>query len=136
MNVSLNPKRFTNDILTNIFCDKVSFMYLCCMDDLKNIKRMPSADIVKALGKRFKEYRVASQMTQVEVSEKSGVSLPTIKRFELGLTYNITMGNFIALLKAIDYADGLEEILPEMPISPYAMAKLEEKKPKRVRHGK
>lgn len=69
-------------------------MYLCCMDDLKNIKRMPSADIVKALGKRFKEYRVASQMTQVEVSEKSGVSLPTIKRFELGLTYNITMGNF------------------------------------------
>lgn len=119
-----------------IICDKVSFMYLCVMDDFKNIKRMPNADIVMALGRRFKEYRIASQMTQAEVSEKSGVSLPTIKRFELGLTYNITMGNFIALLKAIDYADGLAEILPEIPVSPYALAKLEEKKPKRVRHGK
>lgn len=115
---------------------KVSFMYLCGMDNFRNIKRMPTADIVMALGKRFKEYRIASRMTQTEVSEKSGVSLPTIKRFELGLTYNITMSNFIALLKAIDYVDGLAEILPEMPISPYAIAKLEEKKPKRVRHGK
>lgn len=119
-----------------LFAFKVSFMYLCGMDKLKNIKRMPNADIVMALGRRFREYRIAFQMTQAEVSEKSGVSLPTIKRFELGLTYNITMGNFIALLKAIDYADGLAEILPEIPVSPYAMAKLEEKKSKRVRHGK
>ncbi len=93
------------------------------------------ADIVLALGRRFKEYRIASQ-TQEEVSAKSGVSLPTIKRFELGLTYNITMGNFIALLKAIDYAEGLAEILPEIPMSPYALAKIEQNKPKRVRHGK
>lgn len=119
-----------------IICFKVSFMYLCCMEDFTNIKRMPNADIVMALGRRFKEYRIAAQMTQTEVSEKSGVSLPTIKRFELGLTYNITMSNFIALLKAIDYADGLTEILPEIPVSPYAIAKLEEKKSKRVRHGK
>lgn len=111
-------------------------MYLCCMDEFKNIKRMPVADIVLALGRRFKEYRIASQMTQEEVSAKSGVSLPTIKRFELGLTYNITMGNFIALLKAIDYAEGLAEILPELPMSPYTLAKIEQKKPKRVRHGK
>ena len=111
-------------------------MYLCCMDEFKNIKRMPVADIVLALGRRFKEYRIASQMTQEEVSAKSGVSLPTIKRFELGLTYNITMGNFIALLKAIDYAEGPAEILPELLMSPYALAKIEQKKPKRVRHGK
>jgi transcriptional regulator with XRE-family HTH domain len=105
------------------------------MDELRNIKRMPTADIVLALGKRFKEYRIATRMTQQEVSEKSGVSLPTIRRFELGLTYNITMGNFIALLKAIGYEDGLAEILPEMPASPYLMAKAEKSKKKRVRHG-
>jgi hypothetical protein len=28
------------------------------------------------------------------------------------------------------------DILPEIPLSPYAMAKLEARKPKRVRHGK
>lgn len=120
-------KGVINDILMLLFAFKVSFMCLCDMDEFKNIKRMPNADIIMALGKRFKEYRIASQMTQAEVSEKSRVSLPTIKRFELGLTYNITMGNFISLLKAIDYADGLAEILPEIPISPYVMAKLEEK---------
>lgn len=106
------------------------------MNETENFSKASTADIVTALGRRFREYRIAASMTQAEVSEKSGVSLPTIKRFELGLTYNITMGNFIALLKAIDFADGLDDILPELPASPYAMAKAEMKKPKRVRHAK
>lgn len=106
------------------------------MNNYDNISKAPTADIVMALGRRFREYRIAASMTQAEVSERSGVSLPTIKRFELGLTYNITMGNFIALLKAIDFADGLDDILPELPASPYAMVKAEMKKPKRVRHAK
>jgi len=106
------------------------------MNEFHNISNTPTADIVRALGSRFREYRIAAMMTQAEVSERSGVSLPTIKRFELGLTYNITMGNFIALLKAIDLADGLADILPDMPASPYAMAKAEKKKRQRVRHAK
>ena len=40
------------------------------------------------------------------------------------------------MLKAIDYMEGLGDILPEIPVSPYALAKIERKKPKRVRHGK
>ncbi len=40
------------------------------------------------------------------------------------------------MLKAIDFTDGIADILPEIPVSPYVMAKLEERKPKRVRHGK
>lgn len=100
------------------------------MKELDNIAETPTSQIVQALGRRFKEYRIASRMTQKEVAEKSGVSLLTIRRFELGYSYNITMGNFIALLKAIDFADGIEGILPEMPISPYALAKEEAKKSK------
>jgi len=46
------------------------------------------------------------------------------------------MGNFISLLKAIGYVDGIAEVLPEIPVSPYVLAKLEKKKAKRVRHGK
>lgn len=111
-------------------------MYLCSMNEFNHINTMPVADVVKALGNRFREYRIAVQMTQAEVSKKSGVSLPTIRRFELGTTYNITMGNFIALLKAINFSAGLADILPELPPSPYAMAKAEMKKPKRVRHAK
>lgn len=93
-------------------------------------------EVIMLLGQRYKEYRIHADMTQAEVAHLSGVSEATIKRFESGIATNITMGSFIALLKAIDYMDGLEEVLPALPMSPYLMAKLEEQKPKRVRHAK
>lgn len=93
-------------------------------------------EIIALLGQRFKEYRIHADMTQAEVANMSGVSEATIKRFESGTATNITMGSFMALLKAIDYMDGMEEILPALPMSPYQMAKMEGKKPKRVRHAK
>ncbi len=111
-------------------------MYLCAMADLNNIKRMSDGDIVRGLGGLFKDYRIAFRLTQSEVSAKSGVSVATIKRFETGQTYNITLGNFIALLKTIDQIEGLREVLPEIPPSPYAMDKQEKSKLMRVRHGK
>lgn len=106
------------------------------MEELTNIRRMPNADIIRNLGQRFREYRITARMTQKDVAEKSGVSLLTIRRFELGYSYNITMSNFLALLKAIDYTDGIKEILPDMPVSPYQLARQESRRPKRVRHGK
>ena len=111
-------------------------MYLCCMDELNHINKKSASEVITALGKRFKEYRIASRLTQKEVSEKSGVSILTIRRFELGYSYNITMSNFISMLKAIDFTDGIADILPEIPVSPYVMAKLEKRKSKRIRHGK
>ena len=88
---------------------------------------MPTVQIIQALGKRFREYRIAARMTQKEVAGQSGVSLLTIRRFEQGYSYDIKLGNLIALLKA--------DILPEFPVSPYALARQEANKPKRVRHG-
>ena len=106
------------------------------LDEFANIQGMPTSEIVQALGRRFRQYRLTTRFTQKEVAEQSGVSLLTIRRFELGYSYNITMGNFISMLKAIGYVDGMADVLPEIPVSPYLMAKLEKKKPKRVKHGK
>jgi transcriptional regulator with XRE-family HTH domain len=111
-------------------------MYLCGQNKvIMDIKATPTVQIIQALGKRFKEYRIAARMTQKEVAEQSGVSLLTIRRFEQGYSYDIKLGNLIALLKAIDFADGIADILPEFPVSPYALARQEASKPKRVRHG-
>lgn len=111
-------------------------MYLCIdMEEITDIKTRSSAQIIQALGKRFREYRIAARMTQKEVAEQSGVSILTIRRFEQGYSYDIKMGNFIALLKAIDFADGIADILPEIPVSPYALARQDANKPKRVKHG-
>ena len=111
-------------------------MYLCSQNKvIMDIKATPTVQIIQALGKRFKEYRIAARMTQKEVAEQSGASLLTIRRFEQGYSYDIKLGNLIALLKAIDFADGIADILPEFPVSPYALARQEASKPKRVRHG-
>ena len=110
-------------------------MYLCIeMEETIDIKAMPTVQIIQALGKRFREYRIAARMTQKEVAEQSGISMLTIRRFEQGHSYDIKLGNLIALLKAIDFADGISDILPEIPISPYAMARQDTSKPIRVTH--
>ncbi len=93
-------------------------------------------EVIKTLGRRFKDYRIASDLTQKEVSEKSGVSVVTIRKFENGQLFNMTLGVFFALLNAIDFTEGLDGVLPEIPVSPYELMKIEQGKRKRVRHGK
>ena len=46
------------------------------------------------------------------------------------------MNNFIAMLREVNEIESLKNILPEIPISPYDLEKIEKNKPKRVRHGK
>ena len=70
------------------------------------------------------------------MAEKSGVSLITLRAFENGKAVNITMGNLLALLRVIEQLEGIIEILPEIPISPYQLLKLQSKQKKRIRHGK
>ena len=101
-----------------------------------NIYEKSNPDFVIALGKRFRDYRLMSRNTQKEVSEKAGVSVFTIRAFETGRAMNITMSNFIALLRAIGYLEEIEKLLPPLPIDPQLLLKLQKKSPKRVRHGK
>ncbi len=77
-------------------------------------------DIIKILGERFKNYRLNSQQTQKELADKTGVSYKTISNFESGRANNITMVNFLTLLRSIGQLQNIDEILPEMPLSPYA----------------
>jgi len=97
---------------------------------------MCTFEIVTMLGRRFKDYRIGCDMTQKEVSQQSGISVITIRKFENGKLYNITLGTFIELLRAIGFMQGLDDVLPELPISPYELEKIKQGKRKRVRHAK
>ena len=97
---------------------------------------MSNPEIISELGRRFKEYRLSNMLTQKEAAEKAGVSLITLRQFENGKSYNINMGNFLALLRIVDCLDQANELLPEIPLSAYAMDRLFGNKPKRIRHGK
>lgn len=91
-------------------------------------------ELVRLLGSRFKDYRLRSNMTQREVAEQSGLTITTIHKFESGTAGNISLGTFLLLLKAIGEIGALDDLLPELPPSPYLIRK--EKKVQRIRHKK
>ena len=94
------------------------------------------ARIILFLGQRFKATRIALQITQQEVSDKTGISMSNIRRFENVLTFNLTLAHFIAMLQAIGFADNLEDVIPEMLPDTNLLFKMQNKQRKRASHGK
>ena len=92
-------------------------------------------DIMLLLAKRIKEYRLAARMSQKEMAEKSGVSLATISHFEQGVNQNMTLNNFISLLRIVGMEQRVGDLLPELPMPPMALKKINKLIPKRVRRN-
>ena len=92
-------------------------------------------DFIILLSQRLKEYRLAARISQKEMAEKSGVSLTTISHLEQGLNRNITLNNFISLLRVIGMEQRLNDLLPELPMPPMALKQINKYIPKRVRRS-
>ena len=92
-------------------------------------------ELVRLLGNRFKEYRMRCNLTQKEVAELSSIGLTTIHKFENGTAGNLSLSTFILLLKVVGQIDALDNVLPELPESPYLIRK-EERRVQRIRHTK
>ena len=92
-------------------------------------------ELVRLLGSRFKEYRLRCNLTQREVAEQSGIGLTTIHKFENGMAGNLYLSTFILMLKVVGQINALDDLLPELPESPYLIRK-EDKKAQRIRHTK
>ena len=102
---------------------------------MANFYEYSTPELVRLLGERFKEYRMRCNLTQKEVAEQSGIGLTTIHKFENGTAGNLSLSTFILFLKVIGQVDALDDVLPELPESPYLVRK-EEKKAQRIRHAK
>jgi transcriptional regulator with XRE-family HTH domain len=74
-------------------------------------------------------------LTQKEVSELAGVGLTTIHKFENGTAGNLSLSTFLLLLKVVGQINSLDDLLLELPESPYLMRE-DEKKAQRIRHTK
>ena len=92
-------------------------------------------ELVRLLGERFKEYRMRCNLTQKEVAEQSGIGLTTIYKFENGAAGNLSLSTFILLLKVVGQVNALDDLMPELPESPYLIRK-QGKKAQRIRHTK
>lgn len=100
---------------------------------MADLYEFSTPELVRLLGARFKEYRMRCNLTQKEVAELSGIGLTTIHKFESGNAGNISLSTFILLLKVVGQINAMDDVLPELPESPYLMRK-SEKKAQRIRH--
>ena len=102
---------------------------------MANLYEYSTPELVRLLGERFKEYRMRCNLTQKEVAEQSGIGLTTIHKFENGTAGNLSLSTFILLLKVIGQVNAFDDLMPELPESPYLMRK-EERRAQRIRHPK
>ena len=100
---------------------------------MTDLYEFSTPELVRLLGTRFKEYRMRCNLTQKEVAELSGIGMTTIHKFESGNAGNISLSTFILLRKVVRQINALDDVLPELPESPYLMRK-NEKKAQRIRH--
>jgi transcriptional regulator with XRE-family HTH domain len=89
-------------------------------------------EVARTLGVRVRALRLARDWKRDTLAAKSGVSVSTIKRFEL--TGTISLDGFLRICEALDRLSELERLL--VPPSAVSMAELERKEkplPKRGR---
>ena len=114
-------------------------LYICkriaIYDYMDNLSYTTNQDIIALLCQRLKEYRLAARISQKEMAEKSGVSLTTISHLEQGVNRNITLNNFISLLRVLGMEQRLSDLLPELPVPPMALKQMNKYIPKRVRRS-
>lgn len=94
---------------------------------------LTTRDILLELARRVKSYRLAARMSQRELAAKSGVGYSTISHFEQGENPNLSLGNLMALLRALGMEERMLDILPELPVPPMALREINKLIPKRVR---
>ena len=115
------------------------YVYICKETAIYNYMDsnayITNQDIIALLCRRLKEYRLAARISQKEMAEKSGVSLTTISHLEQGVNRNITLNNFISLLRVLGLEQRLSDLLPELPVPPMALKQMNKYIPKRVRRN-
>jgi hypothetical protein len=99
-----------------------------------NIRNLSNPEIALGLAQALRAWRISPEgagMSQVELARKSGVGLTPLKRFEK--TGACTLLNLIAMLRALDFLDGLETLIPQPTPGPLALLELERSKTVRQR---
>ena len=77
--------------------------------------------IIKEIGTRIRDARVAMPLTRKELSEKSGVSLSTIERIESGSS--ISFDNMLSIFRVLHMLSNVDALVPEFEMSPVDIAK-------------
>jgi transcriptional regulator with XRE-family HTH domain len=90
---------------------------------------LSNPQIEQELGKRLKNRRLEMNLSQEQVAKRSGLSRRTITAMENG--GGSTLTSLIALLRALQALDTLENFLPDPGISPIALTSMVQDAPRK-----
>lgn len=88
-----------------------------------------AASWAKLLGERLQQARLNQNITQTNMAKRIGVSRRTVIHAEQG---RATLETFIALLQVLGLEEQLDNFLPEQPVSPLQLAKLQARQRQRA----
>lgn len=89
--------------------------------------------ILKELGRRIQDMRIASEVTQRKLAELAGVSYSTMQRIENG--ENIKIENILNVMRALSLLENLEILIPEQEILPTSIVDKAKRKQRVGRNG-
>lgn len=89
------------------------------MFDRDMIYDFSDEDIIQELCQKLKSVRLSCCFSQKEFAEKCGVSIITIKRIESGKANDVTMGTLLKIMRISGTLEGVVDLLPDLPASPY-----------------
>ncbi len=90
---------------------------------------LSNPQIEKELGKRLKDRRLEMNLSQEQIAKRSGLSRRTVTAIENG--GGSTLTTLIAMLRALQALDTLENFLPDPGISPIAMTSKVQETPRK-----
>ncbi len=89
--------------------------------------------IVSEIGERLKASRIRANLTQLQLSQQSGVAKSTVERAEKG--ESIQLLSLIKLMRALNCLGGFETLVPRSEATPLEYVISENKKRYRVRES-
>jgi len=91
-----------------------------------------SHGVLRALGRRLHDRRIAAELTQSQLAKRAGVSRPTVVRMESG--QNIGVEPLVRVAMALDAAGEFNALFPPVDSRSLDEILAEQRKPQRVRH--
>ena len=91
---------------------------------MKISPQMTDDAVLRLIGERLAQVRLARNLTQAQLAEQAGLGLRTVQRLELGAAATLLSG-FIRVCRVLDLLERVESFLPEPTPSPMAQLKLQ-----------
>ena len=88
-------------------------------------------EYISELGKKIKNYRIMKELSQQDLSDKTGVSIRSISRLEQG--ESVQVDNLFKVLLALDLGDNIDLLVPDQTKRPSYYLYSSDSRPQRVR---